>query len=45
MNHKEARKPQSKVYPLIFSPMQERPSFKKLLAYEQEVNEGFAKTA
>jgi hypothetical protein len=26
-------------------PMQERPSVKKLLAYEKEVNEGFAKTA
>ena len=25
--------------------MQERPSVKKLLAYEKEVNEGFAKTA
>jgi len=25
--------------------MQERPSFKKLLAYEKEVNEGFAKVA
>jgi len=25
--------------------MQERPSVKKLLAYEKEANEGFAKTA
>jgi len=25
--------------------MQERPSVKKLLVYEKEVNEGFAKTA
>jgi hypothetical protein len=25
--------------------VQERPSVKKLLAYEKEVNEGFAKTA
>jgi hypothetical protein len=25
--------------------MQERPSVKKLLAFEKEVNEGFAKTA
>jgi len=25
--------------------MQKRPSVKKLLAYEKEVNEGFAKTA
>jgi glutathione S-transferase len=25
--------------------MQERPSVKKLLAYEKEVNEGFAKSA
>jgi hypothetical protein len=30
---------------LISSGMQERPSVKKLLAYEKEVNEGFAKTA
>jgi hypothetical protein len=28
-----------------FKRMQERPSVKKLLAYEKEVNEGFAKTA
>ena len=28
-----------------FQRMQERPSVKKLLAYEKEVNEGFAKTA
>jgi hypothetical protein len=28
-----------------FLPMQERPSAKKLLAYHQGVNEGFAKTA
>jgi len=28
-----------------FLPIQERPSVKKLLAYEKEVNEGFAKTA
>jgi hypothetical protein len=27
----------------IFKRMQERPSIKKLLAYEKEVNEGFAK--
>ena len=27
-----------------FKRMQERPSVKKLLAYEKEVNEGFAKT-
>jgi hypothetical protein len=28
-----------------FKHMHERPSVKKLLAYEKEVNEGFAKTA
>jgi hypothetical protein len=28
-----------------FKRMQERPSVKKLFAYEREVNEGFAKTA
>jgi len=28
-----------------FKRMQERPSVKKLLAHEKEVNEGFAKTA
>ena len=28
-----------------FKRMQERPSVKNLLAYEKEVNEGFAKTA
>ena len=28
-----------------FKPMQERPSVKKLLAYEKEANERFAKTA
>jgi len=28
-----------------FKRMQERPSVKKLLAYEKEVNEGFARTA
>ena len=28
-----------------FKRMQERPSVKKLLAYEKEVNEGFAKSA
>jgi glutathione S-transferase len=28
-----------------FKHMQERPSVKKLLAFEKEVNEGFAKTA
>lgn len=28
-----------------FKRMQERPSVKKLLAYEKQVNEGFAKTA
>jgi len=28
-----------------FKRMQERPSVKKILAYEKEVNEGFAKTA
>jgi hypothetical protein len=30
---------------LDFFPMQKRPSVKKLLAYEKELNEGFAKTA
>jgi len=28
-----------------FKRMQERPSVKKLIAYEKEVNEGFSKTA
>jgi hypothetical protein len=28
-----------------FKPMQERPSFKKLLSYGKEVNDGFAKSA
>jgi len=28
-----------------FKPMQKRPSFKKLLSYGQEVNDGFAKSA
>ena len=31
--------------PAHFKRTQERPSVKKLLAYEKEVNEGFAKTA
>jgi len=30
---------------LHFKRMQERPSVKKLLAYEKELNDGFAKTA
>ena len=40
-----ARKSRSKTPTIDFLPMQERPSVKKLLAYEKEVNEGFAKTA
>jgi hypothetical protein len=40
----ERRKSRSKSLTLDFLPMQERPSVKKLLAYEKEVNEGFAKT-
>jgi hypothetical protein len=49
MNKTKARKSIRKVCLLIssahFKRMQERPSVKKLLAYEKEVNEGFAKTA
>ena len=32
-------------FPAHFKRMQEPPSVKKLLAYEKEVNEGFANTA
>jgi len=35
----------TKVTQAHFKRMQERPSVKKLLAYEKEVNEVFAKTA
>jgi hypothetical protein len=41
----KARKSRSTNLSLNLLPVQERPSVKKLLAYEKEVNEGFAKTA
>jgi hypothetical protein len=45
MNKTKARKSKGKSLTLDFLPMQERPSVKKLLAFEKEVNERFAKTA
>jgi hypothetical protein len=42
--HFTARRPRSNVT-AHFKRMQGRPSVKKLLAKEKEVNEGFAKTA
>ena len=49
MNKTKSRKSRNKSLPLDFPAhfkrMQERPSVKKLLAYEKEVNEGFARTA
>jgi len=41
---KKTRKSRTKSLTFDLLPMQERPSVKKLLAYEKEVNERFAKT-